>query len=73
MMAIQRGYVNPNRFVVMSGDIDIRVSDPNDGTSDSPGANDNDSRMAGAIEAARILSNYQFPSSIIYTGLSGEE
>ena len=29
--------------------------------------------MAGAIEAARILSKYQFPSSIIYTGLSGEE
>ena len=57
----------------MSGDIDSRVSDPNDGTSDSPGANDNASGMAGAIEAARILSKYQFPSSIIYTGLSGEE
>ena len=73
VVAIQRGYADPNRFVVMSGDIDSRVSDPNDGTSDSPGANDNASGMAGAIEAARILSKYQFPSSIIYTGLSGEE
>lgn len=73
VVAIQRGYADPNRFVLMSGDIDSRVSDPNDGTSDSPGANDNASGMAGAIEAARILSKYQFPSSIIYTGLSGEE
>ena len=72
VVAIQRGYADPNRFVIMSGDIDSRVLDPNDGTSDSPGANDNASGMAGAIEAARILSKYQFPSSIIYTGLSGE-
>tara|TARA_Y200000002_G_scaffold32204_1_gene23750 strand:+ start:11128 stop:12561 length:1434 start_codon:yes stop_codon:yes gene_type:complete len=73
VVAIQRGYADPNRFVVMSGDIDSRVSDPNNGISDSPGANDNASGMAGAIETARILSKYQFPSSIIYTGLSGEE
>jgi hypothetical protein len=73
VVAIQQGYADPNRFVMMSGDIDSRVSDPLDGISDSPGANDNASGMAGAIEAARILSKYQFPGSIIYTGLSGEE
>ncbi len=73
VVAIQRGYADPNRYVMMSGDIDSRVSDPIDGVSDSPGANDNASGMAGAIEAARILTNYEFPSSIIYAGLSGEE
>ncbi len=73
VIAIQRGYVDPNRFVMMSGDIDSRVSDNLDATSDSPGANDNASGMAGTIEAARILSKYEFPSSIIYAGLSGEE
>jgi Zn-dependent M28 family amino/carboxypeptidase len=73
VIAIQRGYADPNRFVMMSGDIDSRVSDNLDATSDSPGANDNASGMAGTIEAARILSNYEFPSSIIYAGLSGEE
>ena len=57
----------------MSGDIDSRVSDPNDFTSDAPGANDNATGMAGAIEAARVLSQYKFESSIIYVGLSGEE
>ncbi len=73
VMAIQRGTKYPNRYVIMSGDIDSRVSDENDFTSDSPGANDNASGMAGTIEAARILSKYKFPTSIIYVGLSGEE
>lgn len=73
VVAIQRGTKFPNRFIIMSGDIDSRVSDPTDYTSDSPGANDNASGMAGAIEAARVLSKYTFESSIIYVGLSGEE
>ena len=73
IVAIQRGSVHPNRFVIMSGDIDSRVSDPNNFTSDSPGANDNATGMAGAIEAARVLSKYRFANSIIYVGLSGEE
>ena len=73
VVAIQRGSKYPNRFIIMSGDIDSRVSDPTDYTSDSPGANDNASGMAGAIEAARVLSKYKFESSIIYVGLSGEE
>ena len=73
VVAIQRGSKYPNRFIIMSGDIDSRVSDPNNFTSDSPGANDNASGMAGTIEAARVLSKYNFESSIIYVGLSGEE
>ncbi len=73
VVAIQRGTKYPNRFIIMSGDIDSRVSEPTDFTSDSPGANDNASGMAGTIEAARVLSKYQFESSVIYLGLSGEE
>jgi len=73
VVAIQRGTKYPNRFIIMSGDIDSRVSDPNDFTSDAPGANDNATGMAGAIEAARVLSQYKFENSIIYVGLSGEE
>ncbi len=73
VVAIQRGTKYPNRYIIMSGDIDSRVSDPTDFTSDSPGANDNASGMAGAIEAARVLSKYEFESSIVYLGLSGEE
>jgi hypothetical protein len=73
VVAIQRGTKYPNRYVLMSGDIDSRVSDPNNFTSDSPGANDNASGMAGTLEAARVLSGYSFENSIIYVGLSGEE
>ena len=73
VMAIQRGTKYPNKYVIMSGDIDSRVSDVNNFTSDSPGANDNATGMAGTIEAARVLSKYKFPVSIIYVGLSGEE
>jgi len=73
VIAIQRGTTHPNRYVIMSGDIDSRASDGSDGVSDAPGANDNASGMAGALEAARILTRYRFDSSIVYTGLSGEE
>ena len=73
VLAIQRGTTDPNRYVMMSGDIDSRVTDPLNGTSDSPGANDNASGMAGTIEAARVLSKHKFAGSIIYAGLSGEE
>jgi hypothetical protein len=73
VMAIQRGRVHPDRYVIMSGDIDSRVSDSLDAASDSPGANDNASGMAGTIEAARVLSQYEFPSTIVFVGLSGEE
>ena len=75
VLATLRGAGEPNRIVIMSGDIDSRVSDANNFTDDSPGANDNASGMAGAIEAARVLSRHagSFPATIILAGLSGEE
>lgn len=73
VLAVQKGTKYPNRYIIMSGDIDSRVSDPTNFTSDSPGANDNASGMAGTLEAARVLSKYKFENSIIYLGISGEE
>lgn len=73
VVAIQKGTKHPNKYIIMSGDIDSRGSDTMDFTTDAPGANDNASGMAGTIEAARVLSNYKFENSIIYVGLSGEE
>lgn len=73
VVAVQKGTKYPNRYIIMSGDIDSRASDTMDFTTDAPGANDNASGMAGTIEAARVLSKYQFESSIVYLGLSGEE
>jgi len=73
VIAIQRGSTDPGRYVIMSGDIDSRVSDVMDFTSDAPGANDNASGVAGTLEAARVLSKHKFNGSIVYAALAGEE
>ena len=73
VIALQRGALDPDRIVLMAGDIDSRVSDALDGVSDSPGANDNASGLAGTLEAARVLSQHAFAGTIVYAALSGEE
>lgn len=73
VVSVIRGSVHPDRYVIMSGDIDSRASNTMDGETDAPGANDNASGMAGVIEAARVLTQYDFPTSVVLVGLSGEE
>ncbi len=73
VVAIQWGRSDRNRMVIMSGDIDSRVSNGANAVDSSPGANDNASGMAGAIEAARLLSRYRFDGTVVYMGLAGEE
>ncbi|MEZ4412585.1 MAG: M28 family metallopeptidase [Gemmatimonadales bacterium] len=73
IVAIQRGSTDPNRYVLLSGDIDSRVSDIMNATDSSPGANDNASGVAAVLEAARVLSGHRFRGSIVYAALSGEE
>ncbi|WP_348764628.1 M28 family metallopeptidase [uncultured Oceanicaulis sp.] len=73
VIAIQRGTTDPDRMVVMSGDIDSRASDVMNAEIDAPGANDNASGVAGVLEAARVLSQDEFAGSIIYAALAGEE
>ena len=73
VFAIQRGSVDPDRVVIISGHIDSRVTDPMNATSDAPGANDDGSGTAAVIEAARVLSKHKFPYTIVYAALSGEE
>jgi hypothetical protein len=73
VIAIQRGRLHPDNYIIVSGDIDSRASDVNNADIDAPGANDNASGLAGVLEAARVLSKYQFNNSIIYATLSAEE
>ncbi len=73
VLAIQHGSTDPGRVVLMSGDIDSRVSDIMNYTDSAPGANDNASGVAGTLEAARALSRHRFDATIIYAALSGEE
>ena len=61
------------RIYIVSGHLDSRVTDVMNRISDAPGANDDGSGVAGVIEAARIMSRYEFPSTIIFVAVSGEE
>ncbi len=73
IVAIQRGTSEPDRVVIITGHLDSRVSDVMNATADAPGANDDASGVAAAIEAARVLSKYRFGATIVYAALSGEE
>ncbi|GGD93848.1 peptidase M28 [Tsuneonella deserti] len=73
VVAIQRGTERPNEVVIVQGHIDSRVTDVMDATSDAPGANDDGSGTALVLEAARVLSQHTYPTTIVYALLSGEE
>jgi Zn-dependent M28 family amino/carboxypeptidase len=73
VVAIQRGRADPGRYVIVQGHYDSRVNDVMDSTSEAPGANDDASGVAVALESARVLSKHQFDGSIVYAALAGEE
>jgi Zn-dependent M28 family amino/carboxypeptidase len=73
VVAVQTGSVDPERVIVLTGHIDSRVTDPMNATADAPGADDDASGVAAVLEAARILSRYKFPATLVYGVLSGEE
>ncbi|MEM7664481.1 MAG: M28 family peptidase [Pseudomonadota bacterium] len=72
-VAIQRGSERPDEVIIVQGHYDSRVTDPLNGTDDAPGANDDGSGSVMILEAARILSQREYPSTIIYALLTGEE
>jgi Peptidase family M28 len=73
VLAIQRGTERPNEVVIVQGHIDSRVTDVMNATADAPGANDDGSGTALVLEAARVLSQRKFPTTIVYAVLTGEE
>ena len=73
VVAIQRGSTDPNRVIIIQGHLDSRNSTNENVTDDAPGANDDASGVAAVMESARILSKRQFPATIVYAALSGEE
>ncbi len=61
------------RIFVVSGHIDSRVTDVMNATADAPGANDDGSGTVAVMELARIMSKQQFPATIIFVAVQGEE
>ncbi len=72
VLGIQPG-TEPNRVVIIMGHLDSRNSDVMDASGEAPGANDDASGVALAIESARLLSRTKHRATIVYAALSGEE
>jgi Zn-dependent M28 family amino/carboxypeptidase len=62
-----------NRIFIVSGHLDNMRSSPTDSIGDAPGANDDGSGTAAVIECARVMSKHNFPATIIFVAVSGEE
>lgn len=61
------------RMVLVSGHYDSRNSDTFNTHDPAPGANDDASGVAVSLECARVLSKHQFPASIVFAAVAGEE
>jgi hypothetical protein len=72
-IATLQGTANPQRFYVVTGHLDSRVTDLLDFTSDAPGADDDGSGVACMLELARLFATQQFPGTIVFAAVSGEE
>src|SRR5215472_14742141 len=70
-----QGTANPERFYVVTGHLDSRVTDLLDFTSDAPGADDDGSGVACVLELARVFAQAPdaFPGTIVFAAVSGEE
>lgn len=64
---------NDRRVILITAHLDSRASDVMDAGIDAPGANDDGSGCALVMEAARVLSQYEFPCSLLFVLFSGEE
>jgi hypothetical protein len=70
VVGILPGLVHPERVVYITGHFDSISEDPNN---HAPGADDNASGTTAVLEAARILSQYQFENTIKFVAFTAEE
>ncbi|GEO06516.1 aminopeptidase [Adhaeribacter aerolatus] len=64
---------NDDRVFIVSGHIDSRNTDVMDAKGAAPGANDDGSGTAAVLELARVMAASQFPATIIFVAVQGEE
>jgi hypothetical protein len=62
-----------DRKILISAHLDSRATLDNDNASYAPGANDDGSGIAAILELVRIMSQRQFPATIVFMAVSGEE
>ncbi len=64
VVAVHEGAVTPDIHYIVGGHYD---------SANTPGADDNGSGTAGTMEIARIMSQYEFESTLIFIGFDREE
>jgi hypothetical protein len=73
VIATLEGTASPQRFYVVTGHLDSRVTDVLNFTSDAPGADDDASGVAAVLELARLFATRQFPGTLVFATVAGEE
>ena len=73
VIATIQGTATPERFYVITGHLDSRVSDVLNFTDDAPGADDDGSGVAVVLELARLFATHQFPGTLVLATVAGEE
>ncbi len=73
VIATLQGTASPERFYVVTGHLDSRVTDVLDFTTDAPGADDDGSGVAVVLELARLFATHQFAGTLVFATVAGEE
>jgi Peptidase family M28 len=73
VIATLKGTASPERFYVVTGHLDSRVTDVLNFTDDAPGADDDGSGVAIVLELARLFATRQFPGTLVFATVAGEE
>lgn len=73
VLATLRGSTAPERVYVVSGHYDSRASDVMNATVDAPGADDDASGVAVAMELARVMARRAPEATVVFAAVAGEE
>jgi hypothetical protein len=73
VIATLKGTASPERFYVITGHLDSRVTNVLNFTSDAPGADDDASGVAVVLELARLFATRQFAGTLVFATVAGEE
>jgi hypothetical protein len=73
VIATLHGSEDSTRTYVVSGHYDSRVTDVMDAEADAPGADDDASGVAVAMELARVMATHKPEATIVFAAVAGEE
>ena len=73
VVATLPGNETPERIIIISGHYDSRVTDVMNASGTAPGANDDASGVAVALELARLMVGRHYPATIKFVAVTGEE